>query len=258
MSEFVKIAVLAIVQGITEFLPISSSGHLGLAEHILGFKPPGITFEIVAHAGTLLSVLLYYRRRLATIIIQLPQKGSDGRREAGLLLLGFLPIAIAGLICREHVTPLFHKPVFIAAMLIITGLVLLTLFLPHRQRPGLGIGKALLIGMAQALAILPGISRSGMTICLARHLGLPPQQAAEFSLLMMVPAIAGALLLQVFEVTKNGLGDLTIPMLLTTFALSAAVGYAAIAVLVKALATGHFRWFGFYCLVAGIAGLILL
>lgn len=258
MSDTLKISLLAIVQGLTEFLPVSSSGHLGLGQHLLGFNAPGVIFEVTAHAGTLLAVLIYYRKRIVQLACDMRIKGSDGRHEVLMLIVGVIPIAVVGITCRHSVAQLFDQPQFICAMLIVTGAVLLSFFLVHPRDHRLVVWRALCIGLAQAAAIFPGISRSGATIATAQHLGVEPKRAAEFSLLMMVPAIAGAILISAGDARATGLGNLTVMQMLITLVLSTGVGYYAIVWLVRSLTAGYFKWFGVYCVVAGIVGLILL
>jgi undecaprenyl-diphosphatase len=258
MPDIVKILILSIIQGITEFLPISSSGHLGLAQHFLDFDAPGILLEVMVHAGTLISVILFYRHRIIRIVKELPQAGSYGRREALFLLIAVVPVCIAGVAGKSHIESFFNAPHFIAIMLGLMGLVLLSLFLARSPAHEITLARAILIGLVQAFSILPGISRSGVTIAMARHLGVDPDQAAEFSLLMMIPAIGGAILLSIGDATESGLGDLTILQILMSLVVSALVGYAAIALLVRTLRSGHFKWFGFYCVAVSLLALLLL
>jgi len=257
MPDTLKIILLAIVQGLTEFLPVSSSGHLGLGQHLLDLDAPGVIFEVTAHAGTLLAMLIYYRKRILQLAHDVLVKGSDGRHEVLMITVGVIPIAVSGITCRQHIEPLFDKPQFISAMLIVTGLVLLSFFLVQPSDHRVVFWRALCIGLAQAAAIFPGISRSGVTIATARHLGVAPQPSAEYSLLMMVPAITGAIVVSGQDAIRNGLGGLTVMQMLLTLLLSTVVGYAAIVCLIKSLAAGYFKWFGEYCVMIGIVGLVL-
>jgi undecaprenyl-diphosphatase len=258
MPDIFKIIILAMIQGLTEFLPVSSSGHLGLAQHFLDFDAPGILFEVMVHAGTLVSVLFYYRKRLARILLELPQPGSEGQREALLLLAAVIPVALVGLLGKSRIEALFNEPRFIAVMLGLMGIVLLSLFFARSPAHSISLGRAILIGLAQAIAILPGISRSGMTITTARHLGVEPESAAEFSLLLMVPAVGGAMLLSAGDAMRSGLGNMTIIQVLLAFVVSALVGYGAIVILVRTLRSGHFKWFGFYCVLVSIVAMLML
>lgn len=257
MIETLKVLVLAVVQGVTEFLPVSSSGHLALAQHLLGVNVPGVALEVTVHAGTLISVIVFYRRRLATMLHQLPQAGSDGRRELGLLFVGVVPIAVLGLTCRDTILPLFDQPRFVSLMLIGTGAVLLSLFVCRAANRRIRLRRAFVIGLAQALAVIPGVSRSGITIVTARHFGIEPDEAAEFSLLLMIPAVGGAVMLQMGEMIAVGLEGLRLMDLFLALVVSGVVGYFAIVGLVRALRSGRMQWFGFYCVAMGITGWIL-
>ena len=258
MADLAKIVLLSVVQGLTEFLPISSSGHLGLAQHFLGFNPPGMLFEVTTHVGTLLAVVIYYWRRLLRIAGELTQMRSAGQREALYLVVATVPIGIIGVCFGGGLESLIDSPVFICAMLMATGMILLSLIFARPDRVELTLGRAIGIGVMQALAILPGISRSGTTITAARHLGLAPRTAAEFSLLLMLPAIGGAMVLSIGDVMHEGLSELSVLELATAFVVSALVGYAAIELLVRSLTGGHFKWFGVYCLVVGFFGILLI
>ncbi len=257
MTETFKVLILAVLQGVTEFLPISSSGHLALAQDLLGVNAPGVALEVILHAGTLISVLVFYRHRLITMVHQLPRAGSVGRRELRLLIVGVIPIGILGVACRDSILPLFERPQFVSIMLIATGVVLLSLFFCRSADKPLGLGCALVIGLAQALAIIPGVSRSGITIVTARHFGIAPDDAAEFSLLLMIPAVGGAVVLQIGDMVAAGFEGLRLMDLVLALIVSAVVGYFAISCLVRALRSGRMQWFGFYCVVLGIVGWVL-
>ena len=264
MHAYLSVALLAVLQGITEFLPISSSGHLLVAARLLDFNPPGVRVEMMLHFGTLLAVCLHYRLRLAALLRGFFRRDSAARRQCGLLLLASLPIIGVYLLFHEPLKAAYESPRLAAAMLLATGGGLLSLRL--RRRPSavdapptpaqadapLNAWRAGVIGLAQALAILPGISRSGATIVAARHLGLAPAHAAEFSFLMCIPPLLGGTLLSLFE--RGGAPGASGPSwsVLTLGALVAAVvGYGAITVLLRVLNSGHFWMFGVYCLAAG-------
>ena len=259
MLDLVKVIFLAAVQGLTEFLPISSSGHLGLGSHFVNFNPPGLIFEVTTHAGTMLAVFVYYRKRLTRILKELNQRASAGRKEVLYLIVATVPVGLVGVLYGDALEPLFDSPAFICAMLVTTGMILLSLVFvrPDSNRP-LSLRSAIYIGLAQAMAIFPGISRSGTTITVARHLGLSPRTAAEFSLLLMLPAIGGATLMSVGDVIRDGTGELSITELALAFSVSAAVGYGAIILMVRALTKGVFKWFGLYCLIIGFVGMLLI
>jgi undecaprenyl-diphosphatase len=259
MTPLCKILVSAVVQGLTEFLPVSSSGHLVLIGHVLGLDSPRVFLEVALHTGTLVSVLIYYRRRILELVVFVVRGDAPARRYVGTLLAACLPAVAVYLLLGDRIERFFDSPRLTCFLLMLTGTVLLTLrFQPSRERP-VSLLAGLLIGVAQAFAMLPGISRSGMTVTAGRRLGLNPRKAAEFSMLMAVPLLVGATGVTVLEgICRSGvaMGDLTVPGLLLGGCVSAIVGYVAIAFLVRMLVSGTLWLFGLYCLLVGVAGLL--
>jgi undecaprenyl-diphosphatase len=258
--------ILAIVQGLTEFLPVSSSGHLVIGGALLGTGGSGenVLFEVAVHAGTLGAVVVYYRGKIGTIIRSLFAWVSSGMksggeaaadvRYVGMILLGSVPAAAVGIGLRDEVVASFGSPVLASACLVATGLFLLL----SRGRTGdsdLTWRTAMLIGLAQAVAILPGCSRSGWTITTAMLCGLGFRSAAEFSFLLSIPAIAGALLLELFS-AGGGLGGAEAAALLVSAVVAFASGYAALRLLVWILGRGSFHRFSWYLVPAGTAALL--
>ena len=200
------LSVLAVLQGLTEFLPVSSSGHLVLAQAAMGIDDPAIVVDVALHVGTLFAVLVVYRRDLASLARGL----FDGRwREPLLLVLGTLPAVVVGLGFRDQVEVAFESPRTAAYGLFATAAMLFAGEAFRRRRLGMEPGPlswriALGVGIAQALAICPGISRSGSTIACGLALGLAPAAAARFSFLLAIPAIGGAALLQLPAVLDAG------------------------------------------------------
>ncbi|MDA1230258.1 MAG: undecaprenyl-diphosphate phosphatase [Planctomycetota bacterium] len=186
------------------------------------------------------------------------QLQSAGQREALYLVVATIPIGIVGVMFGDALESLFDSPVFICAMLMTTGMILLSLIFARRDTADLTLRRAIVIGVMQTVAILPGVSRSGITIATARHLGMSSRTAAEFSLLLMLPTIGGATLLSISDVMREGIGELSVLELATAFIVSALVGYFAIEWLVRSLAHGQFKWFGAYCLALGLFGMLLI
>lgn len=254
--------VLAVIQGLTEFLPVSSSGHLVLVEHWLGAYPGDVFLNVVLHGGTLLAVLVVYARDIRRLL----RFDAVAVQYVVALAVGTLPAVVVGLLFKEAIEGLFDSPRVAAAALVFTGLFLLsTRSRGQAERTGIGgewhpvpppLGKALLIGCAQALAIIPGVSRSGATIASSLWLGVGRQEAARFSFLLAVPAIAGALVLQVkdgmpaTEATAGGLA-------LGAFA-AFLVGLLAIRLTALMVVQRHFWKFAFYCLPLGVLMFVLL
>lgn len=254
--------LLGLIQGVTEFLPISSSGHLVLAKHLLGLQTHGVTLEVWLHGGTLLAVLVYYRRRIIglsrCLFIQAEHEARRNRTLLWALIIGTLPAVVIGFSFKSFIEETFASPQFTAAMLVITGLILLTTCRTKAKGGEIGPQRGLYIGLAQALAILPGISRSGSTISAALWLGTEPVSAAEFSFLLSIPAIGGAVLLDFLDIGRGFFSSPETPYYLLGTAVSFICGLLAIHYLLKILARGKFFIFGFYCLVIGVTALVYL
>lgn len=260
--ECLKIILLAVIQGVAEFLPISSSGHLAVLGTLFGFDPEeNLAIGIVLHAGTLLAILIFYLKTLLKFF------RKDHLWLAAMILLGSVPAGIFGVALKltgaaENV---FHSLWIAGGGFLITATLLLwseknaaqiqqnadTEEMPLEK---ISVKQTLLIGCAQALAVLPGVSRSGSTISAGLFSKLPPAAAAEFSFLLAIPAIGGAALLEVLDICKDG----TLPaenlwLLLAGFAASAAVGYVSLALLLKLLKKGKLAIFSWYLYALGTA-----
>lgn len=233
LGAYGTLILLGVVQGITEFLPVSSSGHLVVAQTLLGTGESRLVEDIALHVGTLLAVVVFYRADLLGLARGVPRRGEDGRasrRTVALLALANVPSAIIGIGFRDQLEPLFDRPGFVAVSFAVTGAVLLATRWMPRGEARVGTRAAILMGVAQALAILPGFSRSGWTIATGLLLGLRPAEAARFSFLMSIPAIGGAAILQVRELdaVPPDLGPL-----LVGIATSAVVGVLCLSWLVR-------------------------
>ena len=264
---FLQAILLGIVQGLTEFLPISSSGHLVLAKSILGFHEDGIAFEIFVHFGTLLAVLTLYKRDLWEIVAAVvPGLRDHSDQEVGettrgvrlllLLTIATIPAAILGLMLREFFESAFSSATFVSGALIFTGLVLLaSRKVPDTTRP-LDNFKALLIGLAQVVAFFPGVSRSGTTITAALVLGIEREEAARFSFLLTVPLIFGVTLIKSIEMFEQPPS----PDELWYFGVGCVAAYFsglwAIKWLIGVVQKGRFDRFAYYCFAVGTIGLI--
>jgi undecaprenyl-diphosphatase len=256
---------LAVIQGLTEFLPISSSGHLVLGSALLGVEE-GVQFQTVAlHVGTLLAVLAVYRRDL----LRLVDDARGGRwRELGLLAVGTVPAVVVGLGLHDFLSGLFESPTAAAIGLILTACILVAGERARRRSrralpPGvageekrLSWPAALGIGCAQAFAILPGVSRSGSTIAAGLGCGLDARQAARFSFLLSIPAIGGAALLEGLSALEGDVGAVPWSELGIGMAVSAVVGWASLRVLLAFLGRGVFHGFAVYCAALGVGWLL--
>ena len=198
--DFVQAIVLALVQGLSEFLPISSSGHLILIPHFLDWSDQGLAFDVAVHIGTLLALLLYFRRQLGTMVVAwldsaLRRRHTRDSRLAWQILVATIPVGLAGLLFADFIEANFRNPLFVAGTLTVFGILM---YLADRygrgtkDEFGLSWPQALAIGCAQALALMPGTSRSGITMTAGRALGLTRSGAARFSFLLAIPGIGAA------------------------------------------------------------------
>lgn len=249
--------LLGVVQGLTEFLPVSSSGHLVLAQAVLGVRLPGVVFEITVHVATLGAVLWVYRARVAELTVGVLRRDRGSLRYAALLALASVPAAVVGLGFRAEVEGAFEEPTWAAALLMVSGAlawsIRYTAEAAGEREPD--TGQAIWAGLAQALALLPGISRSGSTVAAGVWQGVEPVRMAEFSFLMSVPAIAGAALLQLDGVGSAAAAGAVVP-LAAGFVAALVSGVAAIHLFVRSLEAGAFHRFGYYCWTVGGAYLI--
>ena len=256
MSDFLDVTFLAILQGVAEFLPISSSGHLVIGQHVLGVKDAGLQLDVFLHVGTLLSVAMYYRKSLWRIVAE-----RDFSYLAKIVLSALPAVAVYA-IFKEEVESLFNNTKMVGALLMFTGAVLAgTRFLPTGTK-GVSFLRALWMGCMQAVALLPGVSRSGMTLAAARSGKVEPSKSAEFSFLMSAPLILGGMFLEILkmfraadDVAQDGVG---IGLLMWGALLAAAVGYFSLVALVKTLKGRWFWLFGPYCVTAGLLTLCFL
>jgi len=270
--EILKVLVLAAVQGLTEFLPISSSGHLVLMQNLLGMREPELLLDICLHVGTLLSVWVVFWAEIRNIIVTLIKLPGLIRSAGGLapllaenetvritalIVVGSVPTAILGLLFRKVADQIFGAVWIVGAMLLITGSLLwFTRRLQIEGRPvkAMGAKDALTIGLTQGLAILPGISRSGSTIAMALFLGIDREVAGRYSFLLSIPAIMGALVIGL----DPSLTHTTVPIgvLLAGIATAGIVGYAALKILLRMVKMGRLYYFAPYCWLLGLAALI--
>jgi undecaprenyl-diphosphatase len=248
--------LLGLVQGLTEFLPVSSSGHLVLAERLVGYVPQGVFFEVAVHVATLLSVLVAYGKRIGELLRGLVRGGREALRYIGLLLLASLPAGLAGVLLRDYFERSFHSlPALGWQFLLTAGLLWSTRYaVPRATGTRVSATQALLIGVAQAIAIVPAISRSGATIAVALWCGLAAAEAAEFSFLLSIIVIAGSGLLEARHIPP-GTNPFTLP-LLAAFLAAMLSGIFAIRFLIALLKRQRFYLFAPYCAALGVLCLV--
>lgn len=267
---FGALLFLALLQGLTEFLPVSSSGHLVLGQHLLGVASPGVSLEVALHLGTLISVFVVFRRDILFllraawgVVISLFGRGGHGpdpyRRLVLLLLVGSVPAALAGLFLSDFFTRLFGDVRTVGVSLLVTGVVLLYSgrLMGRRSFDRMGLRDALAVGLGQALAIVPGLSRSGTTIAAGMTCGLDRDAAVRFSFLLSIPVILGA---GVLEMPAAMSGELAYPLwwLLAGVLVSAVSGVLAILWLIKLLKQGKLRFLAYYVFALGSLTLLFI
>jgi undecaprenyl-diphosphatase len=260
--SLIQAIFLGLLQGLTEFLPVSSSGHLAIAQHFLpGFAQPGVLFDVLLHVATMGAVVFYFRREcllLASAPFRRDGQAPLYRRLLVLLLLGSLPTAVIGLLFKDFFIGLFDNLTVVALMLLATGCLL---FISERLRRGdrreeqLNWTDALLVGTVQGGAIIPGISRSGSTIAALLLKGVDGETAARFSFLLALPAIFGAALLSLADL--QGLDTAAFPAYLTGMLVAFVSGLLSIHFLLAVVRRRRLFAFAFYCWLVGSAFLIL-
>jgi len=251
----IRYLLLGAIQGATEFLPISSSGHLVLAQRWIGLDPPGVLLEALLHWGTLFAIVVVFRRDIANLFRALTSKGTiEDRKEIGVLIAGTVPIVVLGVIWRGSIGEIFSSVVFVGVGFLVSAALLLVgesvRCAVERNRAGFTDG--LWVGIAQAAALIPGLSRSGATISVGRACGLTPRGAARLSFLLAIPAVFGAGLVSLWDAIKaGGYQGQWMGMVLGTLA-AFAVGWLAIRALLAVVSRGRLWYFAVYCGALGV------
>ena len=253
--RWLQLLLLGAIQGLTEFLPISSDGHLALAQLLLGISEDNLAITVALHSGTLLAVMVYFRSDLLRLLRALPAIAKGGAHAERTLLIaivaGSVPTAIIGIALKGPTQILSSNLWAIGVFLLLSGAwcwVVVRKSAPGTETRGIEtmkVGDALAIGIVQGLAVMPGLSRSGSTIGMGTALGLSREAAARFSFLLSLPAVAGALLLEAKDISGFPTDQLG-PVLLGSVA-SFGVGLVALAILFRVLRKGRFDMFAFYC-----------
>lgn len=258
--------ILGVLQGLTEFLPVSSSGHLEIGKALLGLKLTGnesLLFTVVVHFATATATLVVYRKDVAQIINGLFKfKSNDETRFVGLIILSMIPAGVIGLLFEEQLEALFEGNIgFVGAMLIITGILLFIADKSKASSKSISPINAFVIGVAQAIAILPGISRSGATISTSVILGIDRDRAARFSFLMVIPVIFGKIILDTGDLIQEASAveaptQIPFLVLLIGFVSSFAVGIAACKLMIAMVKKAQLKYFSFYCFVVGFISIV--
>ncbi|PON18798.1 hypothetical protein C2W62_06075 [Candidatus Entotheonella serta] len=264
---YLQATLLGALQGLTEFLPISSSGHLVLLQHLFGLHEPALIFDLFVHIATLAAVLAMYRQDVYALFTAWlsPPNGTSrnapervsARRLGLLLVLANIPTAVIGLLFESTFEHFFSTPWIVGIALLVTGALLWTLR-PSSGRQGgtaeVGMAQAILLGCIQGLTITPGISRSGSTIAIALLCGVSRESAARFSFLMAIPAILGAALLKSDSVSTLAIAELN--LVITGMISALVVGYIALRYLIRLVVQGELWRFAFYCWAVGLSAIL--
>ncbi|RBQ22633.1 Undecaprenyl-diphosphatase [Candidatus Methanobinarius endosymbioticus] len=269
--DIIQAIIVGIVQGLTEFLPISSSAHLIFAQELLGINQPGIAFDVLLHLGTLVAVVGYFFKDILEMIkaffssllnvfkgkFRENFKKDPYKKLAWMVIIGTIPAGIIGLLFDAQIEAIFQSSTIPAFFLLITGVLIYVsqrLNIGNRDIKNSGIKDSIIVGIGQAFAIIPGLSRSGTTIASGLLLGLDKEFAAKFSFLLAIPAIIGATITQLDGIIA-GLGANLLPYILG-FIAALISGYLAISVLLKLIRERSLDIFAFYCWIVGAALLV--
>jgi len=254
MTSILQALVLGIVQGLTEWLPVSSSGHLVIFQNLFGLSQQNVIFDLFLHLGSLLVVLYVFREKIKQVVLSFfVNKYKKYRTMAYLVILGTIPTALIGYFFQDFFEAMFSSLVPVGVALLITG-VLLYFCERFERKKELNPISALVVGLVQGIAIMPGISRSGSTIAAAQFMGVKKEEALNFSFLLFIPAILGA---SVLQLSKTDVSNIELaPVIIGTLA-AVVVGYFALTLLVKLVKQGKLKMFSYYCWAVGILAVAL-
>ena len=262
--------LLAVIQGLTEFIPISSSGHLAVTQYFLGFPEPPVAFDVVLHLGTLAAVLVFYRKDVVSIFLQLrrpfqlirPDWHSDNPGKLlALLIIACIPTAVMGALLKNRVESAFSSVIYIGAGFLLSGFIMISTIKQRKNSRTLvemNAKDAFLIGTMQGVALFPGVSRSGSTISAALLLGISPELAGRFSFLLSIPAVLGAVVLESKAIEAQIGNAHNLILYGTSGVLAGVIGYLSIGPLIRILRASRFHYFALYCWMIGLILLLYL
>ncbi|HAW49590.1 TPA: undecaprenyl-diphosphatase UppP [bacterium] len=250
--NFFDAIILGIVQGLTEFLPISSSAHLVITPALLNIPFPSIFFDVVIHLGTLFAVIVFWFRRIKNITISIFRfEKNDDARLGFLIIIGTIPTVIIGFLFKDILDRLFESPIEVACFLLITGVLLFLTRFTKERKERMNILDAIIIGIFQGFAVVPGISRSGACISAGLFLGLKRKFAFDFAFLLSIPAIFAAFTLELKEVLEGKEPVFLFPYI-AGFIVSFIVGLICLSLLARIVRKGKIHYFAYYCFLFGL------
>ena len=254
--DWIQAFILGVIQGLTEFLPISSSGHLILAQHFLNIEASGVLLEVILHLGTLAAILIYYYNDIKQLLQYFIKNQENARTYIMYLIIATIPTLCAGLFFIDIIEATF-TPSTVKWMLMVTGLVVgATYFFQNRPKREIMVKTALCIGFAQIFSLLPGISRSGLTISVALMMGIQHEKAAKFAFFMSIPVLMGAGFLHIFTIDTQV--DISMQPLIVGFISSAVTGYLVINWLLSVISRGKYYLFSLYCFTISLLAFTLI
>lgn len=263
MNE-IQALILGLVQGLTEYLPVSSSGHLTIGQEILGItSEDNLTFDVAVHVATVLATLVILWKEVVWLVAGiLKLKWNDEMRYAVNILVSMIPVGIVGVFFKDYIEDIFGSGLLIVGccLLVTASLLAFSYYYKPEQKAEIGMKDAFIIGLAQAIAVLPGLSRSGSTIATGMLLGNDKAKLAQFSFLMVIPPIMGEALLDVMKAIKHGTeavaGDISMSALAVGFIAAFVSGCAACQWMVNIVKKGKLIYFAYYCVVIGIIAIV--
>lgn len=265
--DLVTYAFLGILQGVTEPIPVSSSGHLVIAQHLFGVSTPGLSFEVLVNFASLLAILIIYRKDIAELaagtwgyLTTRDKRHADSFKFVALLVLATIPAGVIGVLFGDMIGESLKGMAAIGVTLLITGVALWLIrnLKGRKLDKDLRVKDAIVVGLAQALALIPGISRSGATIVAAMGLGMKQETALKFSFLLYIPVSVGSMVLEGAEMFAHPLAPRTLLLYATAFITSFIASYYALRWFQGIMARGNLLYFSIYCFIAGSLVLIFL
>jgi len=253
--EEIKIIILGIIQGVTEFLPISSSGHIVLFEHFLDITRDDIVIEVILHFGTLLSILIFFRKDIYNLLIGIINRDNDSLLYGYSIIAATMPIVLFSLLAKDYISSIFSINILIYTY-VINSIILFMTKGKRGEKSQVTIKLAIVMGIAQLFALFPGISRAGITICTGLVLGYQQREVAKFSFFMAIPALVGAMIFELDNIIYQINGEIGI--LLIGFLASMLTGLLVLRLLFKILQTNRLWMFSYYCILIWLMILFIL